>query len=73
MTAARPHPHPPPLTWPARRAQVTAADLVSVEGLAPGFREADVRLNINVALTYMESWLRFDPARLCFFRPAAPV
>ena len=37
---------------------VTAGDLLSTAGLAPSFGEADVRLNLNIALAYMESWLR---------------
>ena len=37
---------------------VTADDLLSTRGLSGGFSEADVRLNLNIALTYMESWLR---------------
>ena len=37
---------------------VTADDLLSTRGLGGGFSEADVRLNLNIALTYMESWLR---------------
>ncbi|GBF96400.1 malate synthase [Raphidocelis subcapitata] len=37
---------------------VGAADLLSTRGLAAGFTEADLRLNCNIALAYMESWLR---------------
>lgn len=37
---------------------VTGQDLLSTRGLAQGFREADLRLNMNIALAYMESWLR---------------
>jgi malate synthase len=38
--------------------KVTAADLLSTRGLAQGFTENDIRLNMNIALAYMESWLR---------------
>lgn len=37
---------------------VGAADLLSTRGLAASFGEADLRLNMNIALAYMESWLR---------------
>lgn len=37
---------------------VSAADLLSLEGVQGGVTEAGVRNNINVALVYMESWLR---------------
>ena len=37
---------------------VTAEDLLSTEGLPRGFGEGDLRMNMNVALAYMESWLR---------------
>ena len=38
---------------------VTAADLISTEGLEKGaITEKGLRLNINIALLYMEAWLR---------------
>jgi hypothetical protein len=39
--------------------RVGAADLLSTRGLAASFRESDIRLNIDIALRYMESWLRW--------------
>lgn len=37
---------------------VSAADLLSTEGLGGAFTEEDVRGNVAVALAYMEAWLR---------------
>lgn len=49
-------------------ARLPLQDLLSTRGLAQGFREADIRLNMNIALAYMESWLRWaasSAARVC--------
>ena len=48
---------------------VTAADLLSTRGLAAGFTEADLRLNCNIALAYMESWLRWVVGWMAFVTP----
>ena len=37
---------------------VTAQDLLSLRGLTGAITEASIRGNLNVALAYMESWLR---------------
>jgi len=39
-------------------AQVTAADLMNIKGMSGSITESGVRGNLNVALAYMESWLR---------------
>ncbi len=38
--------------------RVSAADLLNISGMPGSITEAGVRGNLNVALAYMESWLR---------------
>ncbi|KAJ1546523.1 hypothetical protein HK405_007025 [Cladochytrium tenue] len=51
-------PQPNQLFVRREEVQVTAQDLLSPKGLTGKVTEAGVRTNVNVALQYMESWLR---------------
>ncbi|KAJ1561266.1 hypothetical protein HK405_004438 [Cladochytrium tenue] len=51
-------PQPNQLFVRREEVQVTAQDLLSPKGLAGKVTEVGVRTNVNVALQYMESWLR---------------